>query len=188
MKIPVTIEKYHGRQPLDFLSAEIAEVCNVAICNYPLAGCKDEVIFIESPFVRETPQFTASEKKRCIALNGAMKVHVGELHNGIAEISAGSLEGYLRNHGTRSYGFFARTWEVTLLDAYVRPTFSPGEFCYFDAVAPMYGTEILAEYCQVIYGVEWLWTLAVAAPRGRKSKLPDARRYIRRRPAIFARC
>jgi hypothetical protein len=59
-------------------------------------------------------------------------------------------------------GFWGRQKIAVLMDAVV--AFAQGDkHCQFDATQSQCGVDIIAEYCQVIYGVEWCATGAIAS-------------------------
>jgi hypothetical protein len=59
-------------------------------------------------------------------------------------------------------GFWGQQTIVALMDAFV--AFAQGDtHCQFDTIAPQHGAEIIGEYCQVVYGLEWIATLRTAA-------------------------
>lgn len=50
------------------------------------------------------------------------------------------------------------------MDGIAKKYFSSESFSFFETPLPLPTIEILVEYCHVLYGVEWINTLDVAAP------------------------
>jgi hypothetical protein len=103
----------------------------------------------------------SSQLRRCLTFYDCVKV------SSVIEGSAGDCEYSPRSLAEKfvtTRGFFARRWEVSLMDAVAKRPFCSEEFTFFDSLQPLPTIEILVEYCHVLYGVEWLNTLDVASP------------------------
>jgi hypothetical protein len=99
--------------------------------------------------------------RRCIMFYGFMKAA------SVDEGCAGDCHywpQYLAEGHVISGGFFGKRWEVSLMDGIADTSFSSASYSHFKTLQPQPGIEILAEYCHVIYGVEWINTLDVAPP------------------------
>jgi hypothetical protein len=123
---------------------------------------QDEIILSEPG----TPLLLVNNpiQSRLFSLSGSMKLINAEHNNFAGEIDMYfSIVVFLTPIPTKQ-GFWVKRWEANLMGATTKKNFTGITHGIMVTATEMTLLDMLIEYCQVIYGVEWLRTMDVAPP------------------------
>lgn len=127
-----------------------------------LGECDAIALLPQHYLAAHTALFAPSERRRIIVLSDEKMMRLVFPDAEYAAEIQWQHSIYALGSAPTQAGFWGRQKIVALMDAVV--AFTQGDqHCQFDTAQLQRAVDVIAEYCQVIYGVEWCATSAVAS-------------------------